>query len=105
MPDTARPSPPDPAALLAEVLARVASAVPVGVLREGLNATEAAAFVGVSPATWRATDSRGICPAPAELGDRCPRWGGMELRAWLLAKAPTRVQWVQVRDAMTRRAG
>src|SRR4051794_18749732 len=64
---------------------------------EGLNPAEAAAFVGVSVSKWHAMNAAGYCPAPVELGDRCPRWLRGELRAWLYAGAPTRVTWSQMR--------
>ena len=95
---------------LVPVLAELARALNAlradgGSAPEGLDPSAAAAFVGVSVSKWHAMNAAGHCPAPVELGDRCPRWLRGELRAWLYAGAPTRVTWLQIRrDALRRTA-
>ena len=95
---------PDPVALLAEVLARVASmaATSDAVAPEALTIADAAKFCGVSPSMWRSLDSRGLCPAPIQIGDggRCPRWVKAELIAWLRNGAVSRVRWQMMRDSV-----
>lgn len=68
-------------------------------LPEGMRAAEAARFVGISPSLWRSLDARGLVPAPVELSIRLPIWPRTELRAWLLAGAPPRIKWRQIREA------
>lgn len=72
---------------------------------EGIGPNDAAKFCGVSVSAWRAMNARGLCPAPAELSERCPRWTRIELRAWLLAGSPPRARWQTMRDGALRRAG
>jgi predicted DNA-binding transcriptional regulator AlpA len=73
---------------------------------EGLSPTEAAAFCGISVGQFHALAAKGyIGPEPSELGDRCPRYSRTELRAWLMAKSPTRPRWREMRTAVLRRAG
>lgn len=72
---------------------------------EGLDAAEAARFIGVSRSMWHNLVSRGMCPSAIEIGTgRCPRWCRTELRAWLLAGAPSRALWSQLRADALRRA-
>jgi predicted DNA-binding transcriptional regulator AlpA len=71
---------------------------------EGLTADQAAAYVGVSVRKWHEMNGSGKCPAPVELGDRCLRWPRSELKAWLLAGAPTRVTWRVLREREMRRS-
>jgi len=101
MGDTAAQPTPD----LAGILARLAVAVEsIGTtVPEALAPTDAAAFCGVAPSKWRDMNSRGLCPAAVELGDRCPRWSRTELRAWLLNGAPARSRWMNIRDQAMRR--
>lgn len=72
---------------------------------EGLAAEDAARLVGVSVSKWHAMNAGGQCPAPAELGDRCPRWSRGELIQWIRAGAPARSRWQLMRDVAMRRAG
>lgn len=90
---------------LVPLLARLCRALeaPDGVAPEGLDPPAAAAFVGVSVSKWHAMNAAGYCPAPVELGDRCPRWLRGELRAWLYAGAPARATWSQIRRDVLRR--
>ena len=99
MPDT------DPITTLAEQIARLAAALDARTApREGLTPTEAAAFLGISPAKLHQLDASGLIPSPAQIGDgRCPRYSASELRCWLLAGAPARLQWRAMRDASIRR--
>jgi predicted DNA-binding transcriptional regulator AlpA len=93
----------DTAALLArvvELLEQQAAGEP-----EGLDPSAAARFIGVSVAKVHQMNRDGLMPAPAELGDRCPRWARSELKAWLLAGSPSRVRWIHQRDIALRRAG
>jgi predicted DNA-binding transcriptional regulator AlpA len=86
------------------LLARIAAAAEAPAV-EGLDAADAARFCGVSRSKWLAMSNAGHCPAPVELGDRCPRWLRSELNAWLRAGAPTRTTWKQIRESSLRRAG
>jgi predicted DNA-binding transcriptional regulator AlpA len=92
---------------LAPLLARLSEALESlgGVAPEGLTAGRAATFVGVSVSKWHAMNSAGGCPSPIELGDRCPRWLRSELMAWLRRGAPSRVTWLQIREAAMKRTG
>jgi predicted DNA-binding transcriptional regulator AlpA len=94
---------------LVGVLARLADAVEQQRMAaaEGLDPGAAAAFIGVSISKLHDLNTRGLMPSPAELGDggRCPRWSRSELRAWLLAGAPSRIRWQAMRDQVMRRAG
>lgn len=92
----------DPAALLvADVIRRAAEEL----LTEGLDAQSAARLIGVSTSKFHAMNAAGHVPAPAELGDRCPRWSRGELVAWFRAGAPSRARWNAMRDVFLRRAG
>jgi hypothetical protein len=89
------------AALLSELVVQTqAESIP-----EGLTNAAAARFVGCSVSLWNSLNTRGLCPAPVQLADRRPVWPRTELKAWLLAGAPTRLQWRAIRDAAIRRAG
>ncbi len=96
----------DPLQLLANMLAKIASAcAPTdGVVPEALDASQAATLCGISKSKWHAMNAAGQCPAPVELGDRCPRWLRSELMGWLRHGAPTRVRWVMMREQVLRRA-
>jgi predicted DNA-binding transcriptional regulator AlpA len=72
---------------------------------EALDASQAARLCGVSVSKFRAMSDRGLCPAPVELGDRCPRWNRSELLAWLRSGAPPRSRWREMRETAIRRAG
>jgi predicted DNA-binding transcriptional regulator AlpA len=87
-------------ALLREIREQLAAAQV-----EALDATEAGRLCGVSNSKWRALSDRGMCPAPAELGDRCPRWMRSELLAWLRASCPSRVRWEQMKGARMKATG
>jgi len=91
----------DPFALALLALLREATEAATA---EGLDAAGAATFIGVSVSKWHAMNAGGLCPAPVELGDRCPRWIRSELRSWLLGGAPPRVRWAAMREAALRRS-
>jgi len=95
--------PPD----LATVLARLAVAVEAinTAAPEALGPAEAAVYCGVALSKWRDMNARALCPAPIELGDRCPRWPRRLLLAWLLAGAPSRVRWLAIQDQALRKVG
>lgn len=76
-----------------------------GVAPEALDAAQAARLCGVCRSKFHSMNSARQCPAPVELGDRCPRWLASELRAWLRAGAPARAAWQQIRAIELRRAG
>jgi predicted DNA-binding transcriptional regulator AlpA len=95
----------DRLARVEELLARAVTALEAG-QAEGLAATEAAAFVGVSISKFRELDANGLIPSPARLGDgNCPRWSRTELGAWFRAGAPSRLRWTAMRDSVLKRAG
>jgi len=58
---------------------------------------EAAALVGVSPATWIRMRDCGKTPKPIKLGARCVRWRLDELRMWVEAGCPDRSTWETIR--------
>jgi predicted DNA-binding transcriptional regulator AlpA len=73
---------------------------------EGLNAAEAAAFLGISRSAFDELDARGMVPEGATLGAmRGRRWARTELRAWLLAGSPVRSRWQSMRESAIRRVG
>lgn len=93
---------------LAEVLSRLADAIASrgGVEPEALTAEQAAKFLGISTAKLHDLNARGLMPRPVCLGlGNCPRHLKSELRAWLLAGAPSRAKWDEVRGAAIRRVG
>lgn len=47
-----------------------------------LTRAEAAASVGVTPATWSGYVSRGFAPAPAEVVGRTPLWDPAVVQRW-----------------------
>lgn len=96
--------PPETDATIIALLERIAAALDLSGT-EGLSPKESAAFVGVSVSLWHSMNSRGSCPAPAQLSERLPRWSRTELRAWLLAGAPSRRVWDASREIHLRRAG
>lgn len=89
----------------AMALARLAEALlPADqVVPEALDASQAAKLCGVGRTKWHDLNTRGLCPSPVELGDRCPRWLRSELLAWLRAGAPPRIRWHNMRDACLRK--
>lgn len=108
MPDPATiptPEPPADQLAFAQAIGRaVAEALGTADV-EGLSNAAAARFVGMSVSLWNSLNNRGLVPAPAELSERCPRWSRTELKAWLLAGAPARSRWNQMREVVLRRAG
>lgn len=55
----------------------------MGTYRDSLlTRAEAAASVGVTPATWSGYVSRGFAPAPAEVVGRTPLWDPVVVRQW-----------------------
>ncbi len=90
------------AAIAGQIAAAFAARPPEA---EGLDATAAARFLGISRSKIHDMNTHGLLPAPAEFGDRCPRWSRSELRAWLLAGAPSRARWAGIRAAAMRSAG
>jgi hypothetical protein len=84
-----------------QLLEQIASGQP-----EGLDPSAAADFIGVHVSKLHDLNSRGLMPAPANLGDgRCPRFVRSELLAWLIAGAPSRLRWQSMRELAMRRAG
>ncbi|QDU23381.1 helix-turn-helix transcriptional regulator [Urbifossiella limnaea] len=67
-----------------------------------LSAKDAAALIGVGLRTFRAMDAAGRIPAPVRLSPGCVRWRLSELRAWVVAGSPPRVEW-EDRKAASRR--
>ena len=53
---------------------------------------QASRLVGVSPTTWRRLDDAGQIPAARRVGNS-KVWMVDELRAWLLARCPSRERW------------
>ena len=66
--------------------------VPTGPAPLLVNATEAAAIVGVNRVTWWGLDRSGRCPRPIILTRR-PMWRADELRRWVDADCPSRAVW------------
>jgi predicted DNA-binding transcriptional regulator AlpA len=62
-----------------------------------LDARQAAALCGVSPATWYRMAAAGCCPAPLRLSRGCVRWRSEELRRWVEAGCPDRRTWNAMR--------
>lgn len=66
-----------------------------------LRAPDAASFCGVSSASWARLHSASLIPAPVRLGG-CVLWSRRELEAFLLAGAPSREVWSQIRSQWLR---
>ena len=65
-----------------------------------VDARGAARLSGICRAKWFELQSAGKVPAPIRtLGTRCPRWSVEELRDWVRAGCPDRVQWERVKGA------
>lgn len=58
-----------------------------------VSADDAAALIGVSPATWHRLVARGATPAPVRLSAGCVRWRVSDLRSWIDAGCPRRAEW------------
>lgn len=56
------------------------------------TAREAAELCGRSVRTWRSWDSAGYIPRPLRIG-RTPLWRVDELKAWIVARCPSRAEW------------
>lgn len=68
--------------------------------RPGLLRREAAAaWAGVSVATWDRMAAAGEVPAAVRMGT-LPVWRRVELREWQLHDCPPRSQWVPIRKAL-----
>jgi predicted DNA-binding transcriptional regulator AlpA len=107
-PTTPTPPTADPTATIIALLGRVADrldCIADAATAEALDPAGAARLCGVCVSKWHDLNSRGLCPSPARVGDsdRLPRWPRAELRAWLLAGAPSRQRWNSMRDAALRR--
>jgi predicted DNA-binding transcriptional regulator AlpA len=61
-----------------------------------VNATAAAAIVGVSRVVWWNLNRSARCPRPLALSRR-PMWRADELRRWVEAGAPPRAKWEAMR--------
>jgi predicted DNA-binding transcriptional regulator AlpA len=105
--DAAQQPPPESIiAAVAAAMVRVAELQGVAtVAPEGLDAADAARFVGVSRSSFYQLDERGLVPAAVLVGDTKRVWPRSELRAWLLAGAPSRLHWRAMRDQALRKAG
>jgi predicted DNA-binding transcriptional regulator AlpA len=57
-----------------------------------VTAKTAAALCGKSLRTWRTWDAAGWIPRPVRIG-RSTLWRADELRAWVAADCPRRVEW------------
>jgi predicted DNA-binding transcriptional regulator AlpA len=96
----------DPMAEALDLLRRIAAAVESD-RAEALDPRAAAAFLGISVGKLHDLNGRGLIPQPAQIGDsdRLPRWDRSELRAWVLAGAPSRIRWQTIRESCLRRLG
>jgi predicted DNA-binding transcriptional regulator AlpA len=61
-----------------------------------LSADETAKILGISIRLLQSLNSSGRLPLPVRLGRRT-LWAADELRAWIVAGAPSREKWVQIR--------
>jgi predicted DNA-binding transcriptional regulator AlpA len=95
---------PDRVADIIALLMRIGDGLDAG-RAEGLAPADAAVLLGISTSKLHDLNARGLIPAPADLGDRLPRWSRTELRTWLLSGAPSRARWNLMRDTAMRRAG
>lgn len=59
-----------------------------------VSAADAAALIGVSPATWHRMVSAGKTPAPVKLSAGCVRWRVSDLESWIKAGCPDRQTWL-----------
>lgn len=61
-------------------------------------AEDAAALIGVSPATWHRMVAAGKTPAPVKLSAGCVRWRVADLRTWIDAGCPDRKTWLSMAE-------
>jgi predicted DNA-binding transcriptional regulator AlpA len=64
-----------------------------------VDARQAAALCGVSPATWWRWDAAGRIPAAVRIGSGVVRWRRAELESWTAAGCPPRMEWEALRAA------
>lgn len=64
-----------------------------------VSADDAAALIGVSPATWHRMTSAGKTPAPIKLSLGCVRWRVADLKDWIEKGCPDRQSWLAFREA------
>jgi len=69
------------------------TSTPIVADRLALSAIEAAALLGICRAQFWKLNSAGKVPLPVYLGSKAPRWRTDELRAWLAASCPDRLEW------------
>ncbi|REJ88385.1 MAG: DNA-binding protein [Planctomycetota bacterium] len=58
-----------------------------------VSADDAAALIGVSPATWHRMVAAGKTPAPVRLSKGCVRYRTADLQRWCEAGCPDRKTW------------
>ncbi|MCG3139127.1 MAG: hypothetical protein HJJLKODD_03006 [Phycisphaerae bacterium] len=58
-----------------------------------VTAGDAAKLLGISRGQWWKLCSMSKTPLPVRLGSKAPRWRLDELRAWLAAGCPDRLEW------------
>lgn len=71
---------------------------PIVLDRLALTAKDAASLLGISRAQLWKLHASGRLPLPVYLGTKAPRWRADELREWLVAGAPCRVEWQRLRE-------
>ncbi len=69
-----------------------------------LRAAEAAKLCSVSLPTWWRWDSAGRIPQGLKIGG-ARLWRREELIKWIEAGSPTRVNWLAIQSAQTRKGG
>lgn len=67
-----------------------------------VSADDAAALIGVSPATWHRMTSAGKTPAPIKLSAGCVRWRVSDLQCWIDAGCPDRQTWLALQDEVSK---
>jgi predicted DNA-binding transcriptional regulator AlpA len=98
MPSTTPADCPQPSPA-ASRLRKAAPRTPPGLFR----APDAAAYTGVSTATWWRWDSSGLCPVGLKIGG-CRLWSRRELDAWIDANCPARETWEALKKQNAQRA-
>jgi len=63
-----------------------------------LDARQAAALIGVSPATWHRMVSAGKTPSPIKLSAGCVRWRVSDLESWISHGCLDRKAWLSLKE-------